>query len=232
MNFGNIYGNTFELVPGTSEIRSKLQTPTTLGLRLGSKHASISTDVTALVAKIGIAAEKVQRLAGDQTRSQGQKHLDGRTVARQISAEIARTQGIVRAKAADLNADGTALIDAVLGPQDKLNYLYSEIRQWVRQTKNAPEGLKQINEGLKENVTIAAAIYHSPAQLMNLSKDMHISMASKCCELWAPTGWAKVNEAVAVEKFLPIYDAVTADFHRIAYRPDAVAEAEASRVEI
>lgn len=145
---GSIAGSATELVPGTAEIRERLMATTTLGLRLGGKYPTVKNDVEALVSRIQAQTEKANRIAGDRTRNQYQKHLFARDLANDISAEIMRTKGVLSRKSKELIAEGGDLVEDTLGPRDNYAALYSEIRSWVRENKTCPP--QQSTEALRE----------------------------------------------------------------------------------
>ncbi len=89
----------------------------------------------------------------------------------------------------------------------------------------------------KSGVTIGTASCHpakkrllSPAQLLNMSKDVHTIMAGNAAELWAPKGWDMLNEGLNVGKAVKGYDAVIGDIYSSYFNEEVVAEAEASQV--
>lgn len=228
---GSIAGTDTELVPGTAEIRNKLMAATTLGLRLGAKYPTVKNDVEALVSRIQAQTERANRVAGDRTRNQYQKHLFARDLANDISAEIMRTKDVLSRKSKELIAEGEDLVEGTLGPRDNYAALYSEIRSWVRENKTTPEGLQRISDAYKENLSIAQAIYHSPHQLLNMEKGLHQTMRMKAAELFEPKGFAMLNEGVDIGGVLKHYDRTNYDVHRSYYHPEMVAEAEASVVQ-
>lgn len=227
---GSNLGNNLSLVRGREETMQKLRLSTYLGLKLGVKYPSIQKDVEGQIARIKEMTDKASRVAGDKTKNQYQKHLFARDLANVIGADIRRTQERVAKIADELTAEGGQMVESTLGPKDEYGYLYSEVRQWVRDNKGTPEGLARINEGYRDSLPIAAAIYHSPAQLLNMSKDVHTIMAGKAAELWAPKGWDMLNEGLNVGKAVKGYDAVIGDIYSSYYNEEVVAEAEASQV--
>ncbi|MCA0996179.1 hypothetical protein [Alloyangia pacifica] len=231
---GHAEGNTAYLVPARANIMSNLRTVTWLRMRLGdpSKLPSVKAELENLFARVSDTTQKAQMLAADRTRTKAQQHMAAKTLARGLSSDLRRYAEIFGKKGAELQNDGQAVADRILGPHDNYGYLQSEIRGWIREQVKTPEGMQRVSDAYKSDLQTASTLYSSPHFLLGMSAQLHTSMRLKAVELFAPTGLDLLSEGIELEAKAKNYEKVVSDVHGAYYNAELVEAAEASRVEV
>lgn len=67
-------------------------------------------------------------------------------------------------------------IQRVLGPRADDGWMYAAAFQWFRETGTDAIGLKNISEAVREDLTLAQAVFNGPRHIMGFGKDMHMTM--------------------------------------------------------
>lgn len=226
------YGNNISLVPGMKDKFDRLGLATHLGIKLAAKHKSIEGIVKPQIERVQSTTEKVRRLASDLGRNPTQRHMVAAALAKELDADLRRTHDRVAGIAEGMIAEGEAGVTKVLGAREEKGAIYAAVYQWMRETGTDAIGLKNISEAVREDLTLAQAVFNGPRQIMGFGKDTHENMVEGIAKRWAKDEWAQLNEGMAVEKSLSNYVPLIGDIHSAYYNPAVIELAQQSHVEV
>tara|TARA_R110002072_G_scaffold301401_1_gene481063 strand:- start:542 stop:1258 length:717 start_codon:yes stop_codon:yes gene_type:complete len=226
------YGNNVSLVPGMKDKFDRLGLATHLGIKLAAKHKSVEGIVKPQIERIQSTTEKVRRLASDLSRNPTQRHLVAQALAKELDADLRRTHDRVAGIADDMIAEAESGIHKVLGTRADNGWMYASAFQWFREVGTDAIGLKNISEAVREDLTLAQAVFNGPRQIMGFGKDTHMTMREGIAKKWVRDEWAQLNEGLDVQKSLSNYMPLIGDIHGAYYNPAVIEQSDASRVDV
>lgn len=226
------FGNSTSLVPGRKETFEKLGLATHLGIKLAAKHKSVEGIVKPQIERIQGTTDKVRRLATDLSRNPTQRHLVAQALAKELDADLRRTHDRVAGIAESMIDEAETGIQRVLGPRADNGWMYAAAFQWFREAGNDAIGLKNISEAVREDLTLAQAVFSGPRHIMGFGKDTHMTMREGIAKRWVKDEWAQLNEGLDVQKSLSNYPELIGQIHGSYYNPAVIEQSDASRVEV
>ena len=226
------YGNNISLVPGMKDKFEQLGRAVPLGIKLAAKHKSVEGIVNPQIERIQATTEKVRRLASDLGRNPTQRHMVAEALAKELDADLRRTHDRVAGVAEGMVAEAEAGVRKVLGAREESGAMYAAAFQWFREVGKDAIGLQDISEAVREDLTLAQAVFNGPRQIMGFGKDTHTNMVEGIAKRWAKDEWAQLNEGMAVEKSLSNYVPLIGDIHGAYYNPAVIEIAQQSHVEV
>lgn len=226
------FGNSTALVPGRKETFEKLGLATHLGIKLAAKHKSVEGIVKPQIERIQGTTDKVRRLATDLLRNPTQRHLVAHALAKELDADLRRTHDRVAGIAESMIDEAETAIGKVLGPRADNGWMYAAAFQWFREAGNDAIGLKNISEAVREDLTLAQAVFSGPRHIMGFGKDTHMTMREGIAKRWVKDEWAQLNEGLDVQKSLSNYVPLIGDIHGSYSNPAVIEQSDASRVDV
>lgn len=226
------YGNNVSLVPGMKEKFEKLGLATHLGIKLAAKHKSVEGVVKPQIERIQGTTDKVRRLASDLSRNPTQRHLVAQALAKELDADLRRTHDRVAGIADGMIAEAEEGIHKVLGVRADNGWMYSAAFQWFRDVGKDAAGLASISEAVREDLTLAQAVFNGPRHIMGFGKDTHMTMREGIAKKWVRDEWAQLNEGLDVQKSLSNYMPLIGDIHGAYYNPAVIEQSDATRVDV
>lgn len=226
------YGNERALVPGRYETLQQFGYKSVMGAKFGAQHAIAAELVNPMLDRLQEAARKVSALAGDKVRTPAGRHLAAESVAKAISADIARTHDRVADLADRAVEDSNEEILSVLGATRDNDWVYQGAMPWFRELSQKADGRVLISDAIREDVRLAQVVWNAPHHMLGFGKDTATVMRETVAKKWAGDAWGHLNEGLSVQKTLPNYKKTITEFHSAAYNPAVIELAQQSHVEI
>ena len=172
-------------------------------------HSSVQPYVLAASIELRDGADKVRRLVDDPTRTTVAKHEAAAKVAAQTVEALEKQKTNIQREAAILWDDGQNTANSAFTPRASHAALETEIRGWIREQSQKPDGMTKIREVLNDS-DVASVIYHSPAFLLGLNPDNKLALQQKVVQMHLPDAWAKMEASMELQKYPAKYDATIA----------------------
>ncbi len=219
--------------PASQELLGKGMLPTFLNLRLGNP-SKFEPEVAAAVKRARDALvdgiSKVTRLAGDESRTEAERHHAARTVANKTNAVLTASHNIIESRANTLRTDAMTKIENAFQTSLERQAIHSELRAYIRELAGKGD-IPAVRE-LMENYEAASVVAHSPRVLLGMAPKVHDSLYVHAVERHLPQEFAQLEQADTINVLAAKYPVAAREVNSAFYNNMLAERYTATRVEV
>lgn len=233
-NIAPAYTNSLVKTPQASGFLELAATETGRKAFLGDAEkydSDVGPDITNAHIALRDGVATIGQLLNDETRNEVQRHEAAGIVAGRTVEALQKTKAAIENRAELLYSDGVAQAEREFTPRASHASLESEIRTYIRELSDNPEGPSKIRAAMLESKDVAAVIFHSPGFLVGINPETHTKLRFEATEKWVPAAYKRMTDSVALRELAPKFDKAINSVKNSFYNP-ALASKASTRVQI
>lgn len=233
-NIAPAYTNSLVKTPQASGFLELVATETGRKAFLGDAEkydSDVGPDITNAHIALRDGVATIGQLLNDETRNEVQRHEAAGIVAGRTVEALQKTKAAIESRAELLFNDGVAQAEREFTPRASHASLESEIRTYIRDLSDKPEGPAKIRAAMLESKDVAAVIFHSPGFLVGINAETHSKLRYEATEKWVPVAYKRMTDSIALRELAPKFDKAINSVRNSFYNP-AIASKASTRVQL
>ena len=177
------------------------------------------------------AIPKFAALADDPTRTPVQQHDSARRLANRVATVFSDSKASLEQIARELSTEGEQMVEDRFLLDPNRHAIHSEIRGWIREHADKPDGIMKIREVALSNSEVITVLHRSPHFLTGLSLDTRNNIVGEGLKRFEPAGWSKIEHGQEIAALAARYPDAINKVHLYTYNP-MMADQANRRVEV